>query len=225
MSRNSLQNLFSIPKRPTYLESIRLTGKKSYIVITSALLALIISILSWIIPTPPIKIFFQWLILFLVVCIIIFLVIAIVIYIIQINKYLLRLETRILQIRKVILTYSGIVDIDSDIDLAYRISGIADQKGTVNLLIDLSDKFNLRQGSLLDVVVSATGDIWGFVEVCRIIDQKAWAIPKDRRNPEFWESLEDRMKVNPAPPPGIHLEPSIPIEIRKLLTSAVSLER
>jgi hypothetical protein len=216
MSQNLYQELISKPNRPKFLETFRLIGIRGYVVITSTFSALIIAILSWVIPSPPLKAFFQWLFLIITLIFVVFLIVTTAMYAIQLYKYMSGLENRLSQFRKIILAYSGI-DIESITDLKYNLNGIADYRGTVNLLIDLSDRNGLRRGSLLDVVVSTTGEIWGFVEVSRIIDRQAWAFPKDRRNPDFWDSLEGRMKRDPSPPPGIHLEPLLPTEIRQFL--------
>jgi hypothetical protein len=95
----------------------------------------------------------------------------------------------------------------------------------VNLIVELADNSGLRPDSLLDVVASATGEVWGYVKVSRVVDRQGWAYPIDRKNPEFWERLEDRMKSDPSPPPGIHMEPFVPPAIRELLSIFEHRER
>lgn len=217
MSSSDYQELFKKPKPPKFLETIRETSKWSYIAVTSSLLALIIAILSWVIPSPTLKSFFQWSLILIVIAVTVGFVISTTIYFIRILQYISRLEQKFLQIRRIFLTNSGIDDVEPGSDLKFSISGIADEQGTINLIISLTEKTGLRIGSLLDVVVTATQEVWGYVKVSRIVDGQAWAFPVDRRNPKFWERLEDQMKIDPSPPLGIHLEPLLPPEIRKFL--------
>jgi hypothetical protein len=49
----------------------------------------------------------------------------------------------------------------------------------------------------------------GTVEITLIDKAAARAKPIDRAKPEFWENLEDRMRKNPEPPVGFHLEPAV----------------
>ena len=41
-------------------------------------------------------------------------------------------------------------------------------------------------------------------------------MPTDRRNPDFWEQLEDRMATDPNPPANVNLELALPSELRSL---------
>ncbi len=204
-------------KRPTYLEATRRISKRSYVIVTSSLLALVIAVLSWLIPSPPFREFLQWLFIAILSIFVLVLISSTVIYIIQMFQYVSRLEQKISQIRGSLLALSGIDDVEPGSELRYSIASITDEQGTVNLVVELAENPGLRQGSRLDVVVSVTGEVWGHVEVAHLVEKQAWAHPIDRRNPEFWERLEDRMKSDPSPPPGVHLEPTVPPEIRQLL--------
>lgn len=217
MKPTGYQNLITRPKRPKYLRALRETGKRGYVVVTCSLLALVIAFLSWVIPSPPLKGFFQWAFIILAVLIGGVLVVSTIIYIVRFLRYISKLEKKIMRIRSIFLAYSGVEDAEPWGEIAYSVDGIADEQGTVNLVIDLSSDTSINPGAILDVVVNATGDVWGTVKVKRVAEQRAWAVPIDRKNPDFWETLEDRMKSNPSAPDGVHLEPFLPAEVRGLL--------
>ena len=217
MNSSSYQKLIIRPERPRFLDAMRRISKLSYVIVTSSLLALAIAILSWVVPTPPLKEFFRWLFVAILALFAVIMLISIVIYFVQMFQYVSKLESKVLQVRKAFLVFSGIDDVKPGSEIKYHISGITDQQGTVNLIIAAADNSGLHLGSFLDVVASATGEVWGYVKISRIDNQQAWACPIDRKNPEFWERLEDRMKVDPSPPSGIHLEPLVPPAIRLLL--------
>ena len=217
MNSGGYQNLIIRPRRPKFLEAIRETGKWSHVAVTSSLLAFIIAVLSWVVPSPPLKGFFQWSFVVVLLLFAVILFVSTVVYIVRVFRYVSHLERRILRIRRTFLAYSGVEDAEPWNELKYSLRGIVDWQGTVSLVIGLAGNPGLNPGALLDVVVSATGEVWGHVKVSRTVDEQAWAVPIDRKNPEFWESLEDRMKSDPSPPTGIHLEPFLPIAIRDLL--------
>lgn len=50
----------------------------------------------------------------------------------------------------------------------------------------------------------------------RVVEQQAWAVPINGGNPDFCESLEDRMKSKRSAPAGVHLGPFLPAEVRDL---------
>jgi len=83
------------------------------------------------------------------------------------------------------------------------IAGIADQHGTVHLLLELPATPETFMGMRLTVSTRADGALWGVVEITRVDGNLGYAAPVDRVNPDFWEDLELKMRRNPSPPEGV----------------------
>jgi hypothetical protein len=127
MDSRGYQKLIVKPKRPKYLEAMRGISRRSYVIVTSSFLALVIAILSWVIPSPPLKEFFRWLFIAILSLCVMILIASTVIYIIKMLRYVSRLEQKVLQIRGLFLAFSGIDDTEPGREIRYSISGITDQ--------------------------------------------------------------------------------------------------
>lgn len=139
------------------------------------------------------------------------------------RRHVGRLEATHDVLRKVILS-SANVDHTACDDPRYPIAGVSDRSGTgtVHLVLDRGDSLGLQLGSRLDVIATKIDEVWGTVVVCEESDHRLWVTPTDRAKPEFWEKLEDRMRSDPLPPSGFHLEPSMSSELRQILNLAMS---
>jgi hypothetical protein len=84
-----------------------------------------------------------------------------------------------------------------------RISGIKNNSGTVNLILETNGNNDVFQGMRLDIVTQPGGERYGEVEVTQLSNDEFIASPTNRINVEFWEKLEDRMKSDPSPPPNV----------------------
>lgn len=102
-----------------------------------------------------------------------------------------------------------------------EVEGITNYDGTVALSFCSPQPGIIANGMRLDVVVKHSKEEWGTVEVVSDEEDAYLAIPFDRRNADFFESLEDRMKFDLSPPKGVVLVPTVPAEfedfINKLL--------
>lgn len=209
---------FQLPQRPSYRASSLSSAKRILGFLSSPLLALFVAILAWTIPNVTIQTVLR---VFLGI-IILSVIVVVVDYLRRWYGYVTSLERRSFSLRSVLLESA---EIDGQLSMSrirYSISAIANRSGTVHLV--LPEASGLRVGSLLDVIATVTGDVWGTVEVRDILSGQALAVPFDRTQPEFWEHLEDRMKRDPSPPSGFHLEPFVDPKLRELLR-LVSLER
>jgi len=104
-------------------------------------------------------------------------------------------------------------------DAEYKPSGIAEwPEGYVALILDAAESPGLTASSLLDVIATPTGQYWGQVTVSDASSTRLRLTPVDRHNSAFWDSLELRMKADQTAPAGVHLVPSVPAELRSLLS-------
>ncbi len=211
-------SLLQKPRKPSFQESVLSSAKGARGFLGSPLLAFVIAILAFVVPNVEIRIMLQGLLILVALSALA----SVGVYIRQWYQYIAELEHRVTMLRSIVLTRAGVDETAVDDDLKYSISAIANRDGTVCLVI--ADTSGLRVGSLLDVVVTNTREIWGSIEVSEKLDNGTLARPLDRANPEFWESLEDRMNTDPSPPPGIHLEPTMPPDLRRII-EAVPQER
>ena len=202
--------------RPRLVDTTLASSHPTLVSVIYPLLALFIALLTWLIPNPnlSIKIVLR-LSLALLTC---YLAVLLVKYVCKWVTYIKELEWRSSQFRKALLSYAGITETVSGDYLEYSVSGIAKRRGTVHLQLRVPDDSGLGSGSVLDVVHSKTGAVYGTVEITTVSDGVAWAYPVDRHQPDFWQQLEDRMQEDPDPPPDVHLERSLPYELRSLLT-------
>ena len=192
---------------------------KSWFFLTSSFFAVIIAILAWVFPSPDWRVFFKWLIVAIIIIFLGIFVLSLLVYCMRLSRYIHELEKKIVDIRRFILSSAGFDSTSLSGTLRYKIAGISNHQGTVNLLIRLPEHSGIKLDSYLDVIVSETDESWGVVQVAEITNSKARAVPYDRRNPSFWDSLEDRMKKDPSPPLGVHLEPFLSDEAKKILRS------
>lgn len=129
--------------------------------------------------------------------------------------YVRDLEFRANYVRRLLLRVAGI-NADAPVaEARQRLHGItAGSDGTVRMLVYPVGGSGLDVGSELAVVDDATVAVFGRIRVETVSNGYATAVPFDRNNPEFWEHLEDRMRRDTTPPPGVHLEANIPDWIR-----------
>lgn len=97
------------------------------------------------------------------------------------------------------------------------VRGISNDNGTVafSFLPDSPDM--ISTGMYLDVVVENSKERWGTVQVVSDQPNNYRAIAFDRTNKEFFSSLEDRMNIDPSPPKGMELVPTVPQEIEEFI--------
>jgi hypothetical protein len=145
-------------------------------------------------------------------------------YIIITYRFLLKKARRIFQLEsnaksliKLIMGLSGFNNPDQFSDHTLEILGISTDNGFVDLVIKQPKTNWLNVGGKLDVLTIATNDLWGTVKITNFEEDRIFACPIDRKNPDFWENLEDRMYYDPSTPHGIYIEPHIPEPIRNLI--------
>jgi len=129
-----------------------------------------------------------------------------------IGRYVFALEDRAKLMRKKLL---AVATIDADapaVQAKTNIIRIAhdDQTGSVQLIFQRSGGSGIERGSRLAVIETATAELYGRVQVVSMVGDYATATPVDRVKAEFWDQLEGRMRQEPHPPHGFHLEPDIP---------------
>ena len=127
-------------------------------------------------------------------------------------RYIRGLEDRMDVVRASILRTAGINSEAPAEFYRYKMLQVrwSQQRGTLELLIDRPGGAGLVRGSKLALFFTATDDFYGTVTVDDVADDHAVAVPSDRAKPTFWDELERQGDKNPVPPPGFHLEPSIP---------------
>jgi hypothetical protein len=203
-AREAIDHLYSPPKRPKLIVSAKGGFKRVLTVASSPIVALVIAILAWTIPHAEARTLLSDAILivaFLASC-------SLIEYLWRWWKYLRELEKRLHRFRSLVLSNANIDDSIAG-DFRYTLAGIGDHEGTVQLVINAPVGCGLRTGSKLLMVQTLTKEIWGTVEVVGLDGTMAKARPTNRTRPEFWENLEDRMRKDPAPPMGFHLEPAV----------------
>ena len=95
--------------------------------------------------------------------------------------------------------------------------GILDRRGGVVLRVGIKAAEGTDFDQMLNVYDTVNNDLWGQVSLVEVQSSSSLYEPIDRANPEFWEHLEDRMKYDTSPPPGIRLERQFPDSIVTLL--------
>jgi hypothetical protein len=220
MRSSDYKQIFVPSDKPKLFQAIRKMAWSIYIIISLPIIALVFSFLNWVIPSPPLTTVFQWLLFLIGIVIIVGVLISFILYIIDIYRYIGNLENNLIQVRKLFLASAGIGPFGQNHGYIYSIVGIAENLGSVNMIIEFTESSGLRAGSVLDVITSATDEIWGSVRVSHFENDQVWLEPSDRRNHEFWEMLEDRMKTDQSPPKGVHLEPHLVKEVRDLFNSS-----
>jgi hypothetical protein len=76
----------------------------------------------------------------------------------------------------------------------------------------------------LDVVVQHNQERWGTVEVISAEPRAYLAVPYDRANKDFFARLEERMRTDPSPPPGVILVPVVEPAIEDAIHWLVGME-
>jgi hypothetical protein len=212
-NHDTKEQLYQLPKRPKLTSSARGSLHHAYAIARSPILALLIAVLAWTIPNAKIRTLLTWGALAVGLAALG----TIAVYLWRWWRYLRDLERRINRFRALVLSNANIDDAAAG-EFLYPIVAIGEDAGTVQMVIAAQPGCGLRVGSKLWVVHTLTKETWGTVEVTSIDAETAKARPTDRARPEFWESLEDRMKRDPSPPLGFHLEPAVTFEVpeRKL---------
>lgn len=90
------------------------------------------------------------------------------------------------------------------------VSGLKNNSGTVNLILEAGASDGVSPGMILDVLTKPGGEKYGEVQVIQLSTDVCVALPTNRVNVEFWEKLEDRMKTDPSPPANIAAKLQIP---------------
>jgi hypothetical protein len=211
MTENFLAPFVRVP-RPRLKEAILASSKGVFSFLRNPILALVLAVLAWFIRSPEVELLIQ-LLLLLVVLSVLYILFS---FVLSWVKYFRGLELANTQLRNAFFYQSGIgIDGIDDI-LQSQIRGIEEKDGTVVLVAGVKQKQSISIGAKLDVVTS-TGMVWGTLQAIEINRGSVKLLPIDRANVDFWEDLEDRMKTDPKPPSGIHLEPHIHPEIRRAL--------
>jgi hypothetical protein len=201
--------IFKKISRPSLRSDTNGVGRRIQSFFGSSILALFIAVLAWLVPSPELRAVLRFILALIFLAVLsIFLE-----YIVKWVKYIQNLESIKEYLRIIFLANAGMNPHSEHESLIFEVTGISERSGTVCLVLPYSDE--IQDSSLLDVIVSATGDVWGTVQVIGISNDTAYAVPIDRKVPDFWESLEDRMKVDPSPPPGIHLGPYMEHQVRE----------
>ena len=101
-------------------------------------------------------------------------------------------------------------------------TGIAERQGSLTMIVAADLSTGLEQGVEL-MVDNPAGDSLGRLVVLEIQTGSALCGVVDRVEPVFWDELENRMKADFSPPPGVVirrcLAPTIMNEIEGLLES------
>lgn len=194
--------LLGLPRRPALLATSVGAIKSSLILAGSPVAALIIAVGVWLSPSPSVATVVKYGV-WIPVAMVVFIVGK---YLWGVYRYFVAIKASLLRLRTTVLMVADINDSGPRADFRFCISGIADQSGTVQLVLDHASSRSVRPGACLTVVATDTREEWGMVRVVQFVEGLARAEVIDRKRPEFWESLEDRMKTDPAPPKGFHLE-------------------
>jgi hypothetical protein len=212
-NNNATERLYQLPKRPKLTSSARGGLHGAYAVARSPILALIIAVLAWTIPNAQIRTLLTWGALAVGLAALG----TIAEYVWRWWRYLRDLERRLNRFRSLVLSNANVDDATAG-EFLYSIVAIGEDGGSVQIVVAAQIGCGLRVGSKLWVVHTLTKETWGTVEVTSMDAETAKAQPTDRARPEFWESLEDRMKKDPSPPQGFHLEPAVTFAVpeRKL---------
>ena len=196
------EELLSPPEPPRLASWIKHATRRNLILVGSPLVTFVLSVGVWTSPNPSVSLVFK---LCLILPVLAIARVAIG-YGLALHRYDLEIRERHARLREIVLAAAGLRGAGNLADLRFAIRGIAEHEGTVQLVLDKAASV-LRSGVILAVVSSRTLDEWGTVEVLGAVEGLVRAAPVDRRRPEFWENLEDRMKTDPSPPEGFHLEP------------------
>lgn len=94
--------------------------------------------------------------------------------------------------------------------------GIIDRNGTVALRIAAGRTDGMVPELPLNVYDAVNSTLWGRVKVVEVNDAIAFCEPYDRNNPDFWGSLEDRMRTDTSPP-GVFLVREVPTNMIALV--------
>jgi len=197
-------DLLGLPRRPAFLATSVGAIKSSLILAGSPVAALVIAVTVWLSPSPGIAAVVKYAV-WIPVAMVVFIGWK---YLWGVYRYFIAIKASLLRLRTTVLMVANINDPGPAGNFRFCISGIADQSGTVQIVLDHASSRSVRLGACLTVVATDTRDEWGTVRVVQFIEGLARAEVTDRKRPEFWESLEDRMKTDPSPPTGFHLEPN-----------------
>jgi len=211
---SKIQDVLTRPKRPkiqsTFIGAFGITIR----ILASPLLALAIAIAVWIFPNGRIRVVLESLLLIVTASA----ALMVIAYLFRWRDYIIGLEKLLANLRIAVLGSANIDDTEESA-LTYQIISLENSAGTVSLVVHVPHGSGLRAGSRLAATITATGEIWGVVEVTTLDNVRARAKPVNRLNAAFWEVLEDRMLSDPTPPPGMHLEPAIEGQLASLLGS------
>lgn len=204
--------LFLASKKPSLLEAYLSYTHKLSLVLTSAIGSIIFCVIGIYVFSPKFISILVALILFALVGVFI----IILIHLKNFENYTNQLTDKVYSLRNCLLFISNINPQLYD-ESPLQILGISDNLGSVNIVVKQPRSNWLKFGSLLDVMASASNDCWGSIKIVRTDDGRSFGDPIDRKNPVFWEDLEDRMRYDQSPPPSVYLEPHIPTEVREII--------
>ena len=91
--------------------------------------------------------------------------------------------------------------------------GILERRGGVALRIGIGSAEYSEFDQILHVYDAANKELWGRINLVEIQSSTCIYEPIDRVNPRFWEHLEDIMRHNTSPPPGIYIVRELPDSI------------
>jgi len=174
------------------------------LMIASPVFALVASVVFWASPTPGLG---KLLRLGVPAATVVILLCVVCAYYLRVVEYYREVDSILMSLRSVVLNKAGVTGPGPSGNFEYEISGISEESGSIRLVLDEASSSALRVGTTLAVIAIATGEEWGTVRITELEGSRAKASVVDRKRPEFWESLEDRMKTDPSPPPGFHLSP------------------
>ena len=202
-----------LPQKPSFLSKDSSPLVKTFKIISSWLFSLIIALLAWFFPNPDIRLICK----ILLATIIILIIFYVIYFFISLFKYFGNLELIIKNIVfKILLSDSKIQNVADLNKLRFDIKSIKEKDGGV--LIVYEDNMSCTiDGSILDMIFTATDEKWGTLVTTDSSGPLRTAKPINRIRPEFWENLEDRMKIDPTPPQGFHLEPFINNDLKTKL--------
>jgi hypothetical protein len=206
------RKLYERPRRPRFRSSTQTASTRVLRLLSSPLLALLIAICAWTIPSQQGRHLLRWAVLVLAV----FPLWIICEYALRWWRSLVELEQRVQAFRTLVLRNANVADAPGS-DFKFPINAITNESGTVHLIVPIGSASGLQVGSRLWTVHTLTHDVWGTVEVTSVSESEgvARAKPIDRAKPEFWDDLEDRMRKDPSPPRDFHLEPAVTFDREK----------
>ena len=96
--------------------------------------------------------------------------------------------------------------------IAVEPMGITPIDDEVGIGLPLGLQEGLATGDRFVVLNAASQEKWGVIQVYETSENSCICSVFDRINPEFWDSLEARMRYNACPPKGVTIRREIPDE-------------